>query len=95
MVSLTVKIFSGQPLFGSEFRTLDFLQSTNKNLLFNSPSENQLKRMKPRELLNSIPAPTNVGRVPKGVLKQEGQWWITTATVNDTSGHIYLAQASF
>ena len=51
--------------------------------------------MKPRELLNSIPAPTNVGRVPKGVLKQEGQWWITTANVNDTSGHIYLAQDGF
>ena len=37
------------------------------------------KRMKPRELVNSIVAPTNIGRVPPGVFSKEaGKWWITT-----------------
>ena len=51
------------------------------------------KRMKPTQLLDSIAAPTNLGRVPDSAFKgSTGNWWVTTATVNDTSGHIYIMQ---
>ena len=60
----------------------------NVKLKYMSP-----KRMKPRELLNEIAAPTNLGRVPPGTVKssKDNQWWITSASINDTAGHIYLA----
>jgi len=60
----------------------------NVKLKYMSP-----KRMKPRELINEIPAPTNVGRIPKGVMgTSDGQWWITSAAVDDEDGHVFLAR---
>ena len=44
------------------------------------------KRMQPTQLVDSIVAPTNLGRVPDTAFKgKTGSWWVTSATVNGTS----------